>query len=63
MPGCGRESGCRDVDGMCVMKYSWKQRRWPADGAMEVVGSWDAERLEAWAQMPPIGGPREALGR
>jgi hypothetical protein len=33
-----RESGCSEVEGMCVMKYSWKQRRWRAYGAIDGVG-------------------------
>lgn len=32
------------------MKYSWKQRRWRADGVID-EGAWYAEgALEAWAQ-------------
>ena len=31
----GAESGCSEDEGMCVTKYSWKQRRWRADGAIE----------------------------
>jgi hypothetical protein len=30
-----RESGCNDVEGMCVMKYSWKQRRCRAYGVID----------------------------
>jgi hypothetical protein len=57
-----RESGCSDVDGMWVMKYSWKQRRWRAYGAIE-AGAAEGQR-ETWAQIKhPRGGRRLARGR
>jgi hypothetical protein len=48
-----RESGCSDVLGMCVMKYSWKQRRWRAGGYGEAC----AHATHAMA------GPRAGRGR
>jgi hypothetical protein len=49
-----RESGCSDVEGMWVMKYSWKQRRWRA---------MDAGACCAGAYREACAHPRQAIGR
>jgi hypothetical protein len=59
-----RESGCNDVEGMCVMKYSWKQRCWRADGAWAIdEGDAKGYRKACVHAMHAIGGLRLARGR
>jgi hypothetical protein len=43
---------------MCVMKYSWKQRRWRAGVAID-----EGMRYAVSAQMQATGGRFVALGR
>jgi hypothetical protein len=61
--GCDRESGCREVEGMWVMKYSWKQRRWRAGVPIDEGMRYAEGSLVAFAQMQATGGRFGALGR
>jgi hypothetical protein len=51
-----RESGCSDVEGICVMKYSWKQRRWRAIDE----GAWCAGE---YREREFCAHPRQTMGR